>query len=151
MAWFKTPAQEQLLASNGWDGSVRQDPGDYMYAVDANVAPASNGNLVTQRSQSLAVQIDPVGDAHDTLQLSWNNGVLGPLVALAIDVARTIGMAGSEGRSASWEEPSAMVSHHSAMRRAIRRRAAPAGRGPARWWRERVQPSVSRGAACVVT
>ena len=79
MAWFKAPAEEQLVASNGWDGAVRQDPGDYVYAVDANVAPASKGNLVTQRSQSLDVQIDAVGDAHDTLQLSWNNGALGPL------------------------------------------------------------------------
>ena len=79
MAWFRDPAEEQLVAANGWDGGVRQDPGDYVYAVDANVAPASKGNLVTQRSQSLGVQIDAVGDAHDTLQLSWNNGALGPL------------------------------------------------------------------------
>jgi hypothetical protein len=76
MAWFKAPAEEQLVAANGWDGAVRQDPGDYVYAVDANVAPASKYNLVTQRSQSLAVQIDAVGDAHDTLTLSWDNTVL---------------------------------------------------------------------------
>ncbi len=81
MAWFKAPAEEQLVAANGWDGAVRQDPGDYVYAVDANVAPASKGNLVTVRSQSLDVQIDAVGDAHDTLRLSWNNDALGPLGA----------------------------------------------------------------------
>ena len=81
MAWFKAPAEQQLVASNGWDGSVRQDPGDYVYAVDANVAPTSKYNLVTQRSQFLDVQIDAVGDAHDTLELRWRNDAMGPVGA----------------------------------------------------------------------
>jgi hypothetical protein len=76
MAWFADPTEQALAATNGWDGSVRQDAGDYLYAVDANVAPTSKGNFVTVRSQSLDVQIDAVGNAHDTLQLTWNNGAL---------------------------------------------------------------------------
>ena len=76
MAWFAAPAEQQLVAQSGWDGAVRQDPGDYVYAVDANVAPASKYNLVTQRSQSLDVQLDAVGNAHDTLALKWTNAVM---------------------------------------------------------------------------
>ena len=40
-AWFRDAADQQLAARSGFDGSVRQDPGDYLYPVDANVAPAT--------------------------------------------------------------------------------------------------------------
>jgi Protein of unknown function (DUF4012) len=73
MVWATDQDQEALIAWAGWDGSVRQDPGDYVQAVDANVAPTSKYNLVTPRTQDLQVQIDRAGDAHDTLALSWDN------------------------------------------------------------------------------
>jgi hypothetical protein len=50
-----------------------KDAGDYVQAADANVAPTSKYNLVTHRTQNLAVQIDDVGNADDTLTLNWDN------------------------------------------------------------------------------
>jgi len=50
---------------------VRSDPGDYVYPVDSNVAPTSKLSAVTIRSLDLVVQIDAVGNAHNTLAVSW--------------------------------------------------------------------------------
>jgi hypothetical protein len=73
MAWTKDEGSEALISWAGWDGAVRADPGDYVQAVDSNVAPTSKYNLVTHRTQDLAVQIDDVGNADDTLTLNWDN------------------------------------------------------------------------------
>jgi hypothetical protein len=73
MVWTKDEGAEALISWAGWDGAVRQDAGDYVEAVDANVAPTSKYNLVTHRAQDLAVQIDDVGNADDTLTLNWDN------------------------------------------------------------------------------
>ena len=75
LAWFRDPADEALVAGTGFDGAVRQDPGDYLYPVDANVAPVSKLNIVTTRSLDLSVQIDAVGNARDTLAVSWQNRI----------------------------------------------------------------------------
>jgi hypothetical protein len=73
MVWTKDVGAEALISWAGWDGAVRQDAGDYVQAADANVAPTSKYNLVTHRTQDLAVQIDDVGNADDTLTLNWDN------------------------------------------------------------------------------
>ena len=73
MVWTKDAGAEALVSWAGWDGAVRQDPGDYVEAADANVAPTSKYNVVTHRTQDLAVQIDDVGNADDTLTLNWDN------------------------------------------------------------------------------
>jgi hypothetical protein len=73
MAWTKDEGAQALIGWAGWDGAVRQDGGDYVEAVDANVAPTSKYNLVTHRTQDMAVQIDDVGNADDTLTLNWDN------------------------------------------------------------------------------
>jgi hypothetical protein len=73
MAWTKNASAQGLVAWAGWDGAVRQDSGDYVQAADANVAPTSKYNLVTQRSLDLKADIDAVGNAHDTLTLNWDN------------------------------------------------------------------------------
>ena len=73
MVWTKDAGGEALVSWAGWDGAVRQDAGDYVEAADANVAPVSKYNLVTHRTQDLAVQIDDVGNAYDTLTLNWDN------------------------------------------------------------------------------
>jgi hypothetical protein len=73
MVWTKDAGAEALVSWAGWDGAVRQDVGDYVEAADANVAPTSKYNLVTHRTQDLAVQIDDVGNADDTLTLNWDN------------------------------------------------------------------------------
>ena len=73
MVWTKDAGAKGLVSWAGWDGAIRQDAGDYLEAVDANVAPVSKYNLVTHRTQDLAVQIDDVGNADNTLTLSWDN------------------------------------------------------------------------------
>lgn len=73
MIWSRDDADEAFLGWAGWDGAVRADQGDYVQAVDANVAPASYYNLVTHRSLDLQVQIDDAGNAHDSLTLTWDN------------------------------------------------------------------------------
>jgi hypothetical protein len=75
MVWSKDSADEAFIAWAGWDGAVRADPGDYVEALDANVAPASYFNLVTHRSLDLEVQIDGAGNAHDSLALTWDNRI----------------------------------------------------------------------------
>ncbi len=55
--------------------AIRQDPGDYVYPVDSNVAPTSKLNAVTTRSLDLEVQIDEYGNALDRLKVTWDNGI----------------------------------------------------------------------------
>ncbi len=74
-AWFRDPADEALVAGSGFDGAVRADPGDYLYPVDSNVAPVSKLNAVTTRTLDLGVQIDAVGNARNTLAVTWQNQI----------------------------------------------------------------------------
>ncbi len=80
-AWFADPAAEALTADAGFDGTVLQTAGDYLYPVDSNVAPVSKLNAVTDRALSLGVQLDQYGDAHDNLDVAWTNQILTDLGA----------------------------------------------------------------------
>ena len=73
LAWFKDPEAQSFVIDNGWSGSVRQDPGDYLYVVESNVAPTSKYNLVVDRSDSLVVKLDETGSATNSLRLDWQN------------------------------------------------------------------------------
>ena len=75
LAWFRDPADQEFVAKSGFDGAVRQDAGDYLYPVDSNVAPPTKLNAWTARSLDLAVQIDTVGNARNTLAVTWENRV----------------------------------------------------------------------------
>ena len=75
LAWFRDAADQELVARSGFDGSVRQDPGDYLYPVDSNVAPATKLSAWTTRSLDLAVQIDEAGNARNALEVTWQNRV----------------------------------------------------------------------------
>ncbi len=73
MAWFSDPKAEQIVSGTTWGGAVRQDTGDYLYVVDANVDPPSKYNLLVKRTTNLDVQIDRYGNAVNTLKLTWQN------------------------------------------------------------------------------
>ncbi len=75
LAWFKNADDEALAALGGFDGAVRQDPGDYVYPVDSNVAPASKLNAIATRGLRLEVAIDPLGNARNTLDVTWENPI----------------------------------------------------------------------------
>jgi len=78
LAWFRDPADQELAVRSGFDGAVRQDPGDYVYPVDYNMAPATKLDYLARREWNLDVQIDAVGNARNTLEVTWHNRVEEP-------------------------------------------------------------------------
>ena len=96
-AWFRDLNDEAFAALSGFGGGVLQDPGDYLYPVDSNVTPVSKVNGVTTRSLTLGVQLDAVGNARDSLEVTWQNRIdtdIGaPYRALPVDGSlRILGM-----------------------------------------------------------
>jgi hypothetical protein len=75
LAWFPDPADQDLAVRTGFAGAVRQDAGDYLYPVDANVAPTTKLDYVVTRALDVDVQLDAVGNARTTLDVSWRNRV----------------------------------------------------------------------------
>jgi hypothetical protein len=75
LAWFKDPADQAIAARTGFDGAVRRDVGDFVYPVDSNVAPASKLNAIATRSLRLDVSIDDIGNARNTLEVTWENPI----------------------------------------------------------------------------
>ena len=73
LVWLADEDAQGLVEDSGWDGRVRQDPGDYLYVVESNVAPTSKYNLVVDRADSLSVTLDETGTATNQLRLDWQN------------------------------------------------------------------------------
>ena len=78
LAWFRDATDQAFAAEGGFGGAIRQDQGDFVYPVESNVAPASKLNAWTTRTMDLAVQIDAVGNARNTLTTTWENRVETP-------------------------------------------------------------------------
>ncbi len=74
-AWFVDAADQAAVAGGGFSGAVRDDAGDFVYLVDSNVAPVSKLNIVTTRSLDLDIRLDAVGNASNSLQVTWDNAV----------------------------------------------------------------------------
>ncbi len=81
LAWFRDPADEALVTRSGFGGAVRQDPGDYVFPVESNVAPATKLEWWTSRTLALDVSLDAAGNARNTLEATWDNGVDTPSAA----------------------------------------------------------------------
>jgi len=75
LAWFKDPQDQAVVAKAGFDGAVRQDAGDFVYPVDSNVTPASKINAIATRRLRLDVSLDEVGNALNTLEVTWENPI----------------------------------------------------------------------------
>jgi hypothetical protein len=73
MVWVKDPAAEAWFAASPFGGQVGQQPGDFVYVVEANVEPPSKYNLVVARNDRIDVALDAQGNASDTLLLNWQN------------------------------------------------------------------------------
>jgi hypothetical protein len=73
VAWFEDPDAQRLVSGTGLHGAVRDDAGDYVYAVESNMAPTSKYNLVIDRRDSLVVGLSAEGDALTSLRLDWRN------------------------------------------------------------------------------
>ena len=67
------------MTEAGVGGEVRQDAGDFLYPVDSNVAPASKLNAIATRSLELEVEIDELGNARNTLDVTWHNPIDDPI------------------------------------------------------------------------
>ena len=76
LTWFMNAADQALATGGGFGGAVRQEPGDFVYPVDSNVAPASKLNAMTTRSLQLDVEIDALGNARNALAVTWENRIL---------------------------------------------------------------------------
>jgi hypothetical protein len=75
IGWFKDTDDQSLARRGGFDGAVRKDAGDYLYPVDSNVAPASKMNAIVTRSLRLEVSLDRLGNANNTLDVTWANPI----------------------------------------------------------------------------
>jgi hypothetical protein len=75
LAWFRDPTAEAFVADGGFGGAVRQDAGDFVYPVESNVAPPTKLNAWTTTAMDISVQIDAVGNARNTLAVTWQNRV----------------------------------------------------------------------------
>jgi hypothetical protein len=75
LAWFRDAGDEAFAVDGGFGGAIRPDQGDYLYPVDSNVAPPTKLNAWTTRTMDLAVQIGAVGNARNTLAVTWENRV----------------------------------------------------------------------------
>lgn len=71
--WFEDPVLQAAVEGTPWAGEVRQDPGDFVFVVDANQAPASKYNLVVTRSTDLDIRLDTDGNARTALTLTYHN------------------------------------------------------------------------------
>jgi hypothetical protein len=78
LTWFKDPAAQAIVAGAPIGGAVRQEAGDFLYVVEANLAPTSKYNLVVERADSLAVELAVDGSAASALALRWQNHSLDP-------------------------------------------------------------------------
>lgn len=78
LAWMRDPAEAALLAGTPLAGAVRDDPGDHVSLVDANVAPSSKLSPVVTRSSLLGVTLDGAGNADHLLVTTWRNDALAP-------------------------------------------------------------------------
>jgi hypothetical protein len=76
MVWLTDPQLQAHVVEAGWDGAVRQDAGDFLMSVDSNVAPVGKLNAIVGRQLDFTAQIDAVGNAHDSLQVTWTNPFL---------------------------------------------------------------------------
>jgi hypothetical protein len=76
--WFTDPEAQSLVASAAIGGELRQDAGDYLYVVEANLSPTSKYNLVVDRRDTLQVTLGASGDASSVLRMDWQNNALTP-------------------------------------------------------------------------
>ena len=75
LAWFADESAQEAITEHGLDGSVRSDPGDFVYPVDSNVSPVSKLSAVTDRELELTVRLDAVGNALNELTVRWTNRI----------------------------------------------------------------------------
>ena len=73
LVWLADPSAEAWVAATPLGGLVGQEPGDYMYVVEANVEPPSKYNLVVERADTINVALDAAGTATDSVAMQWQN------------------------------------------------------------------------------
>ncbi|MFO1540047.1 MAG: DUF4012 domain-containing protein [Chloroflexota bacterium] len=78
LAWMRDPAEGALLAGTPVAGALRDEPGDHLYLVDANLAPSSKLSPLVTRASLLGVTLDGQGGARHLLVTTWRNDALAP-------------------------------------------------------------------------
>jgi len=72
LIYFSDANEERLVREMGWDGGLRDGPGDYLMVVDASVN-STKLNIAMEQSLHLDVNLDELGNAHHRLTLSYLN------------------------------------------------------------------------------
>lgn len=71
LLYHTDPAVQRAIADFGWDGGVRQEPGDYLMVVDAT--RRNKLSQVVKPSINLSVRFDARGDATNVATISYHN------------------------------------------------------------------------------
>jgi hypothetical protein len=72
LLYLRDPEAQQAVAELGWDGRVQPGEGDYLMVVDSSLN-STKLNLVVQPSIDLTVSLDDLGNARNTVAVTYSN------------------------------------------------------------------------------
>ena len=72
LLYLRDPQAQQAVAELGWDGRVQPSEGDYLMVADSSLN-STKLNLVVQPSIDLTVSLDDLGNARNTVAITYSN------------------------------------------------------------------------------
>jgi hypothetical protein len=72
LLYLRDPEAQQAVAELGWDGRVQSSDGDYLMVADSSLN-STKLNLVVQPSIDLIVSLDDLGNARNTVTVTYGN------------------------------------------------------------------------------
>ena len=72
LLYLRDPQAQQAVAELGWDGRVQRTEGDYLMVADSSLN-STKLNLVVQPSIDLTVSLDDLGNARNTVAITYSN------------------------------------------------------------------------------
>ena len=72
LLYLRDPEAQQAVAELGWDGRVQPSEGDYLMVADSSLN-STKLNLVVQPSIDLTVSLDGLGNARNSVTISYDN------------------------------------------------------------------------------
>jgi len=72
LLYLRDPEAQQAVAELGWDGRVQSPEGDYLMVADSSLN-STKLNLVVQPSIDLTVSLDDLGNARNTVTITYSN------------------------------------------------------------------------------
>ena len=72
LLYSRDEEMQEVIVEQGWDGRVRPTEGDYLMVVDSSVN-STKLNLVVELSIQVDISLDDVGDARNTITVTYAN------------------------------------------------------------------------------